>query len=604
VRKGCYPIISLLLFLSFSPFAAAYDLQCASRFTQWISSPRRIAKPKPKEQTDPELETRRRTYLETLKLPRTDQERLFFLIPSFKELNNGSLARNLLSLLHQDIHLSHLEVDIVVNNSPESAVDQDEAYLENQAMLAVIHYLEDTAPFPDLPDLPLWQRQVFELVKEKKLRVRHRDWSTAGVERNIGVFREETRKLASVEYEESGKDGVAWIMDCDTQIPPEAAGQVLAAFAVEDIESAFTNIKFIQGQPMSSRSLSTVHRWEYEFIVQRLEAFYSSGMEFHLGGPQIISRLSTLKRKGGIPKLKIGEDLTLARTLAYETKFRYFPDLAVGTSDRARPESYLGANRFDNIRQEETEFYDLTNPAFDLLRSEIENIYQTPSEVGLVDRLQGAFDFYGFKFDRRCWEKSENRRHSGVPSAKLDQYFNNRCAYSWNNRGNRKLVSQDYLTGFQALLNRHIEGAEWKVFEKIDQEESTKENAERLALQRSLFEIAQIYLKGESPYLALSPAEVSRLEWLFPFSEEAARSTRGVLFEEVVKVVQTFKEFFSPLEFTNFRWRGVRLGSYLRFLQVVMNSPKQFPKTTALLERLSSAPTFQRPALGHSEEAR
>ena len=252
----------------------------------------------------------------------------FFLVPVYRELDSGNLARLLDNLKAQTIGQDRVRLVFLVNNTPEVAAETGSpAFQENQRTLE-------------------W---LAARKKELSFGIEVVDLSTQGIERNMGKIRQEgvSRLLALPEAERLR--AVVIHLDADTYVPPHFLARLGAFYETYGaLETVFLLRDFeIRGVP-SLDLIFTHHQYR---LKKTLFDFHNvrSGLPYGVATYQITSRLSALERIGGVPPIPQHEDDALSKALRERTVWTQTAELEARTEDRTRSAGFNSQRREQDL---------------------------------------------------------------------------------------------------------------------------------------------------------------------------------------------------------------------------------------------------------------
>ncbi len=254
-------------------------------------------------------------------------QKISMVIPVFKEFHNGNLARIVAQLKSQTVNPGLFRLVVVVNNTKEVAVNVNHpALIENKASLAWLARVKSELPF--------------EVVVVDR---------TAGIERNIGRIRNEGVFAALNSTDVPYRNHVIANMDADTLFPRDYFEGILAYYNNYSLDALFLARKLWLNPADRLELFQTYFDNQSDYHVFDLH----QALGYPLDGvstPQITARGSVLHELGAFPPLEAAEDLALAMKLI-EHRRTHAVDLVVMQQDRARPESYDGARRAEELKR-------------------------------------------------------------------------------------------------------------------------------------------------------------------------------------------------------------------------------------------------------------
>lgn len=327
--------------------------------------------------------------------------RLSIIVPIYGEYENGNVFRLIESFTKQSAPPESYEIMCLVNNTPEAARTESNGYRENQLTLAIGRYLNGSGPLPD--SLNKYRRIVLEKAKERSITLHMVDFSTTGIERNIGRIRDIGLKEATHRFQVNGQgeDGLIAQLDADTVVEPRYVEKILRHFSDPKVESLFINLDYFTPEGSEDLFRTSFHH-QYQIAMHEwLNTLGNSAVQV---GPQTIARVKAYRRIGGIVHQDMAEDFRLAESLSRQTGYKFATDTRVYTSDRARDEGYDAQMRLERMTGEEEFRFrgDMTYliPRLIFLRRELETVAKnTPDIFASAEQIKAFFDKYKIPFD-------------------------------------------------------------------------------------------------------------------------------------------------------------------------------------------------------------
>ncbi len=298
------------------------------------------------------------------------EPRLFVVLPLYKELSNGNLARVIRCFLDQTA--TDFALVCVISNAPEESGNP--IWQEN---LETVRVLREPPP-----------GSIFAEARRRGLQWIVLD-HTQGLERNIGNIRD----LGAQEAIRRGATVLA-MLDADSLVPPNYVETILREFSQNRLSSLFLSMRWIP-QPGGSPELYRTHARDIYWSAW--ETFYAILLGEAIAGfasPQIVVTAAALQKVGGVPKLPKREDVRLAELLTELGDNKRTSDLWVITQDRARVEGFSAARRLHELNEniEPGWVTPHTDPLRAMLQKALERLPATAS-AAVVRRVYG---FYGF----------------------------------------------------------------------------------------------------------------------------------------------------------------------------------------------------------------
>lgn len=242
--------------------------------------------------------------------------KLSIVVPVYRELYNGNIARMLNSLGRQSLTEIPFEVVFVVNNSPDIASrSQHPIFVENM-------------------------RSIEVLKKAKtKFGIKVIDRVQTGIERNMGVLRRIGVRAA---IESSGvphDQHIVVQMDADTVYKSEFLQRVYEMFSASEVETVFFQRSYVLPESADDLMFRTFYKYSLGQIRYSLWQALSYA-QVGVATPQITSLASAYLKVGGFPDLAISEDFALTQRLAENTNYIFTGNSKVYVQDRARVDGF------------------------------------------------------------------------------------------------------------------------------------------------------------------------------------------------------------------------------------------------------------------------
>ena len=420
-------------------------------------------------------------------------------VPMYRELGNGNLIHLLKNFSDQGASPQQFELVVLVNNTPEVAQDRENPsreektlpsgkvisvnspqsiWQENQQTLQLLRYVAGDLPkSPEvLASLPQWQQDVIQRAKRKGIRLVIHDLATEGVERNMGVIRDEGVQAALKRHESRGASHIIAMLDADTRVNDGYIENIAAHFADPKLNSLFLSSDW-RVEPGSEPS---IYQTTYGFrlpsqvneLVAGLQQRYSGG-----GGPQTVSRGTLFREVGGVPHYPMGEDGALAMDLS-EKGFLSTPhSVNVFIGDRFRPDGYDALARHDlGVKDRFDAPINVT-----LLVGALSHRVNKQKKLS-VKEAKAYFDHYGVAFNPRLWKRAFGRDGLKAPKNRFS-LFEHRVAELIRAPDISRKTKADQTVNF---LKNHLDGGDRKILEDRLSETSAEHEKGRTSLRNSV----------------------------------------------------------------------------------------------------------------------
>jgi hypothetical protein len=321
-----------------------------------------------KNATEVNLHTQARvTYRKSLLTSRAKPSRILVVaIPAYRELWN--LIRLVLSLSRQNVDSQYFQLVVTVNNSPEVARQRTEIFTENQITLGFLAIIGAAIERPDGAPVPLsplarsffesWLQEsavhalvspLIEEIRNKRLNILAIDYSTQGIESNMGKIRNTgvRRGLRLAAERNVAADFV--FPDADCIVSPDYVPYVMSAFHNSPVAAAFLNLDFhleTDDTPAQylRRHILSAPSFQSEFFMNHALGFFHLIRPF--GGPHLAISGDLLKSLGGFPQFPPGgEDAEISERIAERAKFTFVQERIISTADRTRPDGFIARTR-------------------------------------------------------------------------------------------------------------------------------------------------------------------------------------------------------------------------------------------------------------------
>jgi hypothetical protein len=261
--------------------------------------------------------------------PAAGAPRFLLLVPVYRELDNGNLARFFGSVEAAGGAAADVDLFFLVNNGPEAASARDEAFGENQRTIA---FLRERGAGPG--------------------RVSVLDLSTAGFEKNMGKLRQAgldawRERTGAAELART----VVVHLDADVKLPAGFFGRLGRLYgSYPELGAAFFRRDYdLRGVP-AAELLFTHHRYRLRkalFDFTNVRNFLSEGLATY----QLSARFLAHEEAGGFPPLAKDEDSVFTQALCAKVWWAHVADLELITEDRTRAEGFNSARRGRDLRE-------------------------------------------------------------------------------------------------------------------------------------------------------------------------------------------------------------------------------------------------------------
>ncbi len=266
--------------------------------------------------------------------------KLSIVVPVYREFFNGNIFRMLESLADQTGAKSKIfEVILVVNNSPLVAVQKDEAFADNQALLRMIAAYNEGETKEALAMIPEAYRPMMAKVFKKKIVVHAIDKSTAGMPKIIGRIKriggmEADHRLRQVGFEQ----GFIANLDADTTVSPNYVAELIRISEQDNVEAVFLDMEYVY-RGDDKKAFSSHHRFH---LGSRNNMFLKGTLKSRVnfaGGPQIVVRARTYRKLSLFADYERDEDRMMVQDIPTDAPTAQISHVKVFTSDRVRPEN-------------------------------------------------------------------------------------------------------------------------------------------------------------------------------------------------------------------------------------------------------------------------
>ncbi len=280
---------------------------------------------------------------------------IVLVIPTYKELSSGNLARLLYPLRRLrrpggepwQVHAL-----FVVNNSAEEAEPTSpyfKTYLENQASL---DFLKDEAKKQKDPSNSEFQirvldhstsgagapsRTLFPTIATRRI----------GLVRHVGVM----DALKNIVPQGERNEWLIAMTDADSMLDENWLLAIDAAFKNPEVRAGLTFLDWFlpPGSELRTMQTSVNARIQYHSHQVSIGINFGSALPWG-GGPRVVARASVFEEFGGFPKSSYAEDWRFIDWLRGQgIRTVSIPDAKSFVSDRARAESYDSAVRLEHL---------------------------------------------------------------------------------------------------------------------------------------------------------------------------------------------------------------------------------------------------------------
>jgi hypothetical protein len=524
--------------------------------------------------------------------------RLCVVVPMYAEYENGNVFRLIESFTKQSAPPESYEVICLVNNTPDAVRTRSNGYVENQLTLAIGKYINGGGALPE--GLNDYRRGALEKAKEKGIVLHMVDFSTTGVERNIGKIRDIGLEEATRRFQTNGQgqEGLVAQMDADTIVEPHYVEKILQYFSDPKVESLFINLDYFTSEGTEDLFRTSFHHQYQIAFDQWINTLGNSKVE--VGGPQTIARVKAYQRIGGIVHQDMAEDFRLSESLSNQTEYRFAPDIRVYTSDRAREEGYDARMRLERMTGEEEFRFngDMTYlmPRVMFLIRELEALARTnPTALASEEQVKTIFDRYGVPFN-----------YSKFREKVLDKSSKTRDGQERPLEMKVRLFTTEFIgeTGVQtyAKSNEYVDDAVRTFMailppvETAKLEELVRQNvlraSVRLGQSRTAIReaIELVYKKGSvsaQDFLQTPKTQefIERNPWLIE-KLNMLRKTHTSPEEAISELQKEFPEWTESFENSRLRRGTAVLQALTFYLREARNNPEEYPTTNEFLKRL------------------
>lgn len=522
--------------------------------------------------------------------------RLSVVVPMYAEYENGNVFRLLESFTKQSVSPEQYEIICLVNNTPDAARTRSSGYRENQDTLAINCYLKGDKPLPE--GLNDYRKTVLEEAKEKGIALHMIDFSTTGIERNIGRIRDIGLKEATHRFKVNGQgaDGLVAQLDADTIVEPRYVEKILHHFSDPKVESIFINLDYFTPEGTEDLFRTSFHHQYKIAFDQWINTLGNSKVE--IGGPQTIARVGAYQRIGGVVHQDMGEDFRLAESLSTQTEYKFAPDTRVYTCDRARKEGYDAKIRLEGMTDEEEFRFnsDMTYliPRVRFLKKELEAVAKTKPDVfASEEQIKAYFDKYKMPFDyskfrEMVLNKSSKKRNGqerplSIKVALFTTDFIGELGVQTYAKSNEYV--NDAIEVFKSLLPFQ---------ETVRLDELVRQNALRASIRlgqsrTAITEAVELtYQKGfvsiqDFTQTPKTQEFIERNLWLID-KLNSMRNVHPSSTKALEEMKKEFPEWLESFENSRLRRSTALLHALTIYLREARNDPQKFPETNEFLK--------------------
>lgn len=522
--------------------------------------------------------------------------KLAIVVPVYAEYDNGNIFRLIDSFSRQSVATNQFEVVCVVNNSPDVAQKQTNAFLENQDTLDLEDVLKGTKPIPE--GLSDYRREVLERARDKGLVVHMIDLSSQGIEKNIGRIRDIGLQEVSRRFQQNGQGemGIVAQLDADTVVEPRYVQKVLQEFSRPEVDSLFINLDYFVPEGSKELFETSFHHQFKIAMEQWLNTVRLRSVE--VGGPQSIGRVKAYREAGGISHQDMAEDFVLARNLSERTNYKFGSNIRVYTADRARAEGYDAQMRLDQMNDPEysykntDEFRSSARAMF--LRAELSAVLQEhPEFYDDESKLKQYFDKYGLPLNYDVLKEQVAKpvwRVRGDTPRPLHERFSLALSSHFEAiNAPTTLSSNEYVDDTIAVFKSQVSEQEAAILDDIVQENNARARI-RLNQTRSSIEqcIQQVFQQGSVDLTDFShnPKTVEFLEANQWFLNEVNTLPEQYGSQEAATTAlrTELPEYMEDYDKSRLRRSTAGLQALTQFVRRARNEPDKFPTTMAFLQ--------------------
>lgn len=523
--------------------------------------------------------------------------KLAIVVPVLNEYANGNVIRLIESFTKQTVPLDSFELVLVVNNSWQSAQVEDNIYRDNRQTLAIREFLNNQTPLPE--GLNNYRQNVLISAKRKGLTIYMLD-STRGMERNMGKIRDKGLWTAIGRLRSAGKGAGAIIamMDADTVVRSDYAENIFKHFANPGLDSLFLGLDYAIPEGTNEVFKST---WAEQFKrawVQWVNLF-GNNFDFSVGGPQIVARLGSYEKIGGIPFLDINEDYRLARELRMQTNAQFATDVTVYASDRKRSEGFDASVRTTSREMPETLRYtNFMRKVFlmDLAKTLSSDQNQPANE----DTLKKVFDRYTVPFNHEFYVQFSSELKNLVnikdnhPNSLLSilEFRTPSLKPMFEYAGMPDMVdTAELIQDCLALIRQSLTSDEVNILDLITEKHKHTSQL-RIAIQKAAIQkaISIVFEKNtvSAEDISFNPKTGEFLErnpWMINEINQL-RGTCNSETEALTRVLEEYPDFFGEYNESSFRKMTQDLRALTNFAQQAIDDPARFPGFTSFRQRI------------------
>ena len=525
--------------------------------------------------------------------------KLSIVVPTFAEYENGNIFRLIESFTKQSAPPETYEILCLVNNTPEAARAHSKGYQENQMTLALTKYLQDGGKLP--AGLNAYRKTVLEKAREKGIVFHVVDFSSGGIEKNIGKIRdigvtEATRRFRA---NGRGKEGLIAQLDADTVVEPRYVEKILGHFSDPEVESLFVNLEY--ATPEGNEELfKTSFRHQYQVAMQQWFNVLKNSKKVEVGGPQTIAKVKAYQRVGGIVHQDMAEDFELAKALGMQTAYKFAPDTRVYTSDRARVEGYDAKMRLEQMTDDVggifsgDVMYMSPRPVF--LQMELGTMAKmNPNIFGSQEVIRACFEKYAIPYDSQKFKavvldapSKDRDGHERPVWAKVAVFTIN---YLEELGVPIMAGGNEYANDALAVLTPNFAPEETQRLNALIRQNTLRASTRLAQSRAAVTEAVKLVFKqgnvsGKDFGKNLKTQEfIERNPW-FIEKINAIRQTHESPEKAMEELKKEFPEWVESFERSGLRKATAVIHALTSYLREARNEPAQFPTTIEFLNKL------------------
>ncbi len=323
-------------------------------------------------------------------------------VPVYRELENGNIARYLESFTAQGAHAKQFELVMIVNNTPEAVAENSPVFQENQRTIQLLKYAgrETNTPPDFFSSLPRWQQEVVQRARAKELNIKIVDLSTAGIEKSMGVIRDTGVQKTLESHKDIEENHIFAMMDADTLVNPGYIENIAAHFH----DPKLNMLSLGRNWRVEAGSNPFVYQSSYQFRYGSALAGLKAAGQLHAeggGGPQTIARAAAVKKVGGYMHIGGGEDGMLSMDIMNLGQYRTPHDVQVFIGDRFRPDGY------DAIYRQQGANYGVEREVSiqkEMLGEALSTYFRKNQKMS-PQEAERFFNYYGVPFNLATWNE-------------------------------------------------------------------------------------------------------------------------------------------------------------------------------------------------------